>query len=450
MVRALIRFSIVFSLLLAAAHSAFAFRTSAWIPSSKAAALTSLQANVGTLSESNPIWYSLAADGSIVTNSNGENPVWRAAMTGTRLVPTIQNRLGGRFDGQAVAALIAAPESRDAHASALASLVLSNAYDGIDIDYERLPAASRADFTAFLTALARRLHALGKTLSVTVEATTSAGDNGNGLGAEDWQAIGALAESVKIIACNDRDSRSAPGPIAPLEWIDRVASVAESTIPSAKIVIGLPWYGDDWNSGGATANVSYESAMQLARANGAEIGRDPNGEATFTYGSHTVFFQDATSFARKVGMLRQRHPSIGGIAARSAGDEDPHVWSVIRAASSSPSMAPPPADFTISGPAAIAVRQGASSAAVFRLTPIDGFDGTAAVSVQAPAGFAGSVVLDSAAVAAGDAVRLSAAAARTASPGTYTIALRFASGTLVHTQNVTVTVQAAERRRAAR
>jgi len=70
------------TLFLTAASSAFAYRNSAWIPPSDANALASLQANVGTLTESNPVWYGMNADGSIAKVWNAENNTWRAAMTG--------------------------------------------------------------------------------------------------------------------------------------------------------------------------------------------------------------------------------------------------------------------------------------------------------------------------------------------------------------------------------
>jgi len=49
------------------------YRISAWIPPWDANALTSMQSNVGTVNESNPVWYSWNADTTIATNWNAEN-----------------------------------------------------------------------------------------------------------------------------------------------------------------------------------------------------------------------------------------------------------------------------------------------------------------------------------------------------------------------------------------
>jgi spore germination protein YaaH len=321
------------------AAQAVATRVAAWIPPWNANALASLQANGGALTESNPVWYSWNAGATIAKNWNAENETWRAAMAGTQLVPTIQNVVDHAFDGNAAAAMLATPASREAHAESIAQLAVMNAFDGVDIDYERLPAASRADFTAFVAALAAKLHAVQKTLSISVYPKTSDTANWNGPGAQEWIALGQLADSIKIMAYDYSWPTSAPGPIAPLDWIDRIASYAETTIPHAKIVIALPFFGYDW-SGGTGRSVTYAQAMQAAQAAGAAITHDANGEATYSAAGHVVYFQDTTSYARKFEMLQQKHPRIGGVANWALGQEDPAVWDVIR--SSSAPAAPPP------------------------------------------------------------------------------------------------------------
>lgn len=340
---------LAFVFLLTIAPASFAYRIAAWIPPWDGNALTSVQQNGNAIGESNPVWYSWNADATIVKNWNSEGASWRAAMTGSQLIPTIQNVVNKSFDGGAAATMLATPASREAHASAIAQLVTLNAFDGIDIDYERVPTASRANFTAFIATLAQKLHAASKKLSVTVYAKTSDSANWNGPGAEDYPALGGLADSIKIMAYDYSYSTSAPGPIAPLDWLDRVASYAESTIPRDKILIGLPLYGYDW-TGSTGRGVTYNQAMQGAQNMGAAITHDVNGEATYSFNGHTVYFQDATSYARKVDMLKQKHPGIGGIAHWALGQEDPAVWNVIKTGSVSTPATPPPTPPVVTPP----------------------------------------------------------------------------------------------------
>jgi len=278
-----------------------------------------MQLHGGSLDESNPAWYSLDANGGIVKNWNAEDPALIAAMTGTRVLPTIQNYVNGAFNAGVVLNLIATAESRDMHAEALRQLVVLRAFDGIDIDYESLPQSAKANFSAFIALLAQKLHQSNKKLSVTI--STNPDKN-------DFTAIGAAADSVKIMAYDDHWPGGTAGAITPLDWLDSVVTYAESHIDPAKVMIGLPWYGYDW-AGSGTASVTYASGMQSALSNGITPSRDANGELTFAYAGHVVYFQDAESYARKVDAVLAKHSRIGGFAHWRAGAEDPATWAKV-------------------------------------------------------------------------------------------------------------------------
>jgi spore germination protein YaaH len=431
-----IRVATIAAVVLTLAVQSFgAYRISVWAPPWNSNALTSVQKNGGSITESNPVWYLWNADASIAKGWNAENPTWRASMSGD-VVPTIQNVVNGSFNGDAAAAMLANAASRETHAAAITQLVIANAYDGIDIDYERVPTSARANFSAFVATLASKLHAANKKLSITVYAKTSDRENWDGPGSQDWAAIGAAADSVKIMAYDYHWSTSAPGAIAPLTWLDQVTSYAEQTIAGPKIMIGLPWYGYDWPASGAASSASFASAQQTALNNNATIQHDPSsGEPFFSYAGRTVYFQDAAGYTAKVDLLKQKHPGIGGFAHWSAGVEDPDIWKVINGTSTS-GATPPPTDFLVSGPSSIQVMQGASTTADFRLVPVNGFTGTASVTVQVC--FSGSAAPEGATVSPGSTVRIDVTPS--AAPGTYTMTVRFTSGALVHEQLVTVTV----------
>lgn len=423
------------------ASQAFAYRVSVWIPPWDQSALTSIQLHKAD--ESNPVWYSWNADGSIAKNWNAENSSWRAAMTGSALLPTIQNVVNKSFDATAVQAMLSSAPSREAHAEAVFQLVVGNAFDGIDVDYERIPAASRANFTAFIQTLGAKLHGAGKKLSVTVYAKTS-DVTWNGAGAEDWPAIGGAADSVKIMAYDYHWATSSAGAITPLDWLDSVVTYAEGTIAKSKIIVGLPWYGYDWSAtGGSTA--SYASATQVALNNGVTIGRDANSEPTYTYNGHTVFFQDATSYAKKVDLIKQKHSGVAGFAHWASGVEDPGVWNVIKGNGvPTPAQPPPPApvaDFSITGPNVLTVTLGGETVGDYRVTAINGFNGTPAMTVL-PSAFNGVLAPQAP-------LSLRVAAPAFTTPGTYQVTLRFTSGSLVHDALVTIVVNGQVRRRAA-
>src|SRR6185436_15720706 len=103
-----------------------------------------------------------------------------AGMTGTQLLPTFQNTVNGSFNQSVALTVLNDAARRETHAEEIRTLVVNQAYDGADIDYERLPASVRANFTTFVQLLASKLHASGKKLSVTVYSKTSDSDSWDG------------------------------------------------------------------------------------------------------------------------------------------------------------------------------------------------------------------------------------------------------------------------------
>src|SRR4030088_3366565 len=95
------------------------YRMSAWVPSWDAKAVTSMPLNAGKLDEANPPWYQIAADGGVTKNYNAEAAELRAALSGIDLIPTGQSYSGGKFDGNAVANIVASTNLREKHAEAL-------------------------------------------------------------------------------------------------------------------------------------------------------------------------------------------------------------------------------------------------------------------------------------------------------------------------------------------
>lgn len=298
-----------------------AYTTSVWMAPWEASSIASVELNHERIGELNPVWYSIGPDGSIAVNWNGEKPV-RAP--GVRLVPTIQNVVKGSFDSS-FADRLADPAYRVAHARALAELVRTKRFDGIDIDYERLPPSARADFSNFVVVLASMLHAQRKELSVTIHPKTSDEQDWRGPGAQDWRLLGRVADSIKVMAYDYHYDSSEGGPLSPLDWLEKIAAYSDRTIKRRKVLIGLPWYGYDWQ-GTAAKPVSFESARKLAEAEGATVQRDANGEPFFTYADHIVYYQDAASYERQVQQVIRNHRSVAGIAHWHSGTEDPAVW----------------------------------------------------------------------------------------------------------------------------
>src|SRR5688572_7001749 len=167
------RVAIVALLLIGAVASpASAYRMSTWVVPWDDRSAESVRRNASALDETNPVWFTLSESGDIVPMSAADDYVWRSALSGTHVTPTIQNYINGRWRGDVVAAIVSDPVRRQAHIDAIMTLVISRGYSGIDIDYESMPESVRDHFTAFIWGLATRIHQAGRSLSVAVLART--------------------------------------------------------------------------------------------------------------------------------------------------------------------------------------------------------------------------------------------------------------------------------------
>ena len=199
----------------------------------------------------------------------------------------------------------------------------------------------------------------------------------------DYAALGALADLFTIMTYEYRGQWSGPGSIAPYAWVDRVIAFATHEMPSRKVLVGLGFYGYDWNTSRGTARaLSYAQATALADRYATPIAFDPaTASATFSYqapfgdppppGSglpplrhaitrrssgecgvapppaptpppprgptpapdeiqdHQVWFEDSTGAEQRLGLVERY--AAGGVATWRLGQEDPRVWDVVRA-----------------------------------------------------------------------------------------------------------------------
>jgi spore germination protein len=260
------------------------------------------------------------------------NEIRRLRAAGQRVVPSIANITGGQWSYQPVARMLHSPALMAQHVAAITALVQQNNYAGIDIDYEDLHAGDRQVFTAFVTRLAVALHARDKVLSVAVFAKTSNAGNDPRNVAQDYAAIGRVADQVRLMGYDYHWATSAPGPVAPVSWLREVLHYAKTQIPASKIILGIPLYGYDW-SGGQGAGISWLQALRLARQYHAAPHYDTTSQApwfsyTDTSGArHTVWYENTASSRAKFDVAQGA--GIAGVYLWMYGYEDTGTWSAL-------------------------------------------------------------------------------------------------------------------------
>jgi spore germination protein YaaH len=266
-------------------------------------------------------------------------------------------------------------------ASALQNIVdytVGEDYEGFDIDFENVDPDDRGALSGFVGDLASALHEQGKLVSIAVPAKERDVTTG-WAGAFDYAALGNQVDLVTIMAYEYRGPFSGPGSVAPFDWVRRVTDFATRQIPANKLLLGLAFYGYDWNtSSGGAVSLGYLRAVELADHFQAETRFDAVQQSlTFSYAAdpadhlpleqparglnhsvtsraapvcevppppslptptpappppagvpqaHEVWVEDSASVAARLALAFEYH--LRGVAAWRLGLEDPGVWPV--------------------------------------------------------------------------------------------------------------------------
>jgi spore germination protein len=310
----------------------------AWLTNSFGSAnRASFEANADILDEVSPFWYSPNSRGSLLAGADARDQtlIELAHSKNVWVIPTIHNVIHGV---DPVPALLSNPDRRSQHVRNIVEEVLTNNYDGIDIDYESLDSSLRDEYSAFITELAGALHAQGKQLTIAVHAKDC---DYCGLGGyQDWPVLGQVVDRMRIMTYDYHWRGGGAGPVAPLYWINTVAEYAKSVVDPAKVVIGVQFYGYDWPaSGGEASAYTWENFKSIIDTYKPEVNLvefDSSGrtvqENKISYstrqGRRVAYFATSSGLEAKLALVQR--VDLAGIAIWQLGGEDPQNWDVIR------------------------------------------------------------------------------------------------------------------------
>jgi len=238
-----------------------------------------------------------AANGDIQrNNSDGSSTVgwsgWTSAKltsvmnaahaSGARVVLTIQSFAWTSSGVTRQQALLGSPSARANLARQVAAAVRDRGADGVNLDFEPIVSTYADEFTALVRAVRAELNKLSKGYQLTFDTTGWIGN----YPIENATAAGA-ADAVVIMGYDYRTASSDPvGSVAPLggpgyDITDTVISYL-GRVPASKLILGVPYYGRAWSTGGsglgaantsgtqngASTTVVYGTAAQIAADNG--------------------------------------------------------------------------------------------------------------------------------------------------------------------------------------
>lgn len=195
-------------------------------------------------------------------------------------------------------------------------------YDGVQIDFEYIPGRDRKNFLTFLADLR---YSLGKQkwFSVCVPARTK-------LISDDIFPYGEIAkycDRVFVMAYDESWSGSKPGPIASIDWCNRIMNYAKQSIPENKLIMGIPFYGRTWASETTAGAWYFSGANRIMKEHKTPYVIYENNIPSFKYTAQvevTGYFNDAYS---NVALCRiYENAGIQKMGFWRIGQEDPEFW----------------------------------------------------------------------------------------------------------------------------
>jgi spore germination protein YaaH len=306
----------------------------------------SFMANVTNLDYLSPNFYRLSSQGTI-TGSNRPDVTNYARAKGVKVIPIIQNDpVKDDFNK-----ILGDANKSTAIINTIDNLIYNNNFDGIHIDFEDLNSATETLLTNFMRDLYNRLHPKGKLVTMAVVARTVTSTS-QFSAAYNYNALAPYLDLVTIMTYDFHYTGGPDGPVAPIDWQQRVLSYSVPKLGANKILLGIPFYGYDWNltkrqSNPSTLAVSrtYDETMQLQKDNNGTFGYDTTAQTPYLDYTkdgdhHRVWFENVQSFQAKLDLMKSQQ--LRGFAVWRLGHEGAAFWPIIKSLSLPTAPVPSP------------------------------------------------------------------------------------------------------------
>ena len=251
----------------------------------------------------------------------------------------------------ALAGLLTSPSSRARTIATVLTSLSESGASGVNIDFEPLgdtPPSVRDNFTLFIQELRSQLSINHKSLSISVYASAAVKPR-----IWDLKALAPHTDYFVVMAYDyTMPGSDTSGPTAPLRGSgelfehDIIKNIAEITklVPSAKILLGIPFYGYQWDTTDSSKYSPVEAKGSVASLERIQQMLDdqtlsllwdrntltPYGIASESGQISQIYFENETSIRLKLEFVKSA--GLGGIAIWALGYEGniPWLWPAIR------------------------------------------------------------------------------------------------------------------------
>jgi spore germination protein YaaH len=227
--------------------------------------------------------------------------------------------------GRALTHFVLAPGSNERKELIADLLAAARDYDGLQIDFENVPARDGDTFLSFIRELRAGLGDKFFTIALPARTSRLAND------VYDYERIKPHVDRILVMAYDEHWSGSSPGSVASLQWCRRVAEYSLRAIGQEKLIMGLPFYGRAWGDSNPSVAYTYPSIQNLIKDRNVTDIRRENGIPTFDYNisvSVKVYYEDVYSLSARMQMYRSMN--VNAIGFWRIGQETTDVWRLLR------------------------------------------------------------------------------------------------------------------------
>jgi len=237
------------------------------------------------------------------------------------IIPMLSNYFKDKWNGENIHNVIHSPAKRKALISNIVFNLKKYKLNGINIDFEELHENTDEFVIQFQKELYTVLHPLGYLVTQDIAPFN-----------EDYniQELAKYNDLIFVMAYDQHNSSTRPGPIAAQEWVEAALDDACKKVPSEKLVLCLAAYGYDWPAGSKGDDVTYQEAVSTALESEGKVHYNDNSyNLDYTYFDdnnikHQVYFTDAATTYN--AMRAAEDFEVAGVAIWRLGSEDTRVW----------------------------------------------------------------------------------------------------------------------------
>jgi spore germination protein YaaH len=197
-------------------------------------------------------------------------------------------------------------------------------YDGLQIDFELIPAQDGEHFRSFLQELRNGIGDKMFTIALPARMRTLQDD------VFDYAKIVPIVDKILVMAYDEHWSTSKPGPIASIKWCNSVAKYAMSVIPKNKLIMGIPFYGRTWGDYSTNRAFLNSGIERIKEENNITEVERLDGIPHFTFEvpvTITTYYEDNVSVSARMEMYKSM--GIQSIGFWCLGQESRTFWNYL-------------------------------------------------------------------------------------------------------------------------